>query len=390
LTTAVGRILSGEAGDIEAVVAAVQWIAPWAMSDASDEIILAALDLAEQLPAPADALWLWWLASRYPDMVALDPVLASSGLSDELVELLEWSARRGSRGLTALAQAQELGKDYFQALRELEREARDYPTLEAFITAIGRGDADLGPVFGSIPGAYDSPAYRHAKSKINYALAARDDAVAAGLPLDLPPFRRTMLRVPGAEGAPKELALQILSEISGAAPFAEVGLPLRLEADLSVVDKVRIAEELRARGLPVDQASFGTAAEWATQLASPQSEVTMPGPGAAAVNGLHRVMTLGAPSDDWWASLLADRGFWGTELASAFSHADQALADHDLEGARLSLMLAAEAELPNEVGQMLRESRRERRPNAAGGLALQRLVRELNDVLSKAEDVCTW
>jgi hypothetical protein len=103
---------------------------------------------------------------------------------------------------------------------------------------------------------------------------------------------------------------------------------------------------------------------------------------------LHAVIAEGHSVDAWWKGL--DRRFWGRDLASAFSHADRALANAGLEGVRLDLLLVAELELPEEVDQLLRLARQERHADAVGSLALQRLLAELNVVLAKAEEVCAW
>jgi hypothetical protein len=384
----VAGVFLGEESQLEDVVAAVQWIAPWAMYEATDDIILAALDLADRLPAPTSALWQWWIACRYPHVVAPDEALASSGLSDELTRVLLWAANRGGGGLSELQRALEVGKDYFQALRELEREARDgYGTLLNFIDAIRRGDDDLGRVIGAIPGAYDNPAYRHARGQINLAMAERDAAVDAGMPLDLPPFRRTMLRFGDLPAVARDLAMQILGEVSGEEPFADAGVLLPLDAHMSVVEKLQVARDLAERGLPVDEAASDTPADWAAQLAAPLP-VDLPGAGAATVTGLHGVVASGRSVEAWWGSL--DRGYWGSELPAVFSHADQALTSAGLESVRLALWMTAEAELPHQVEQGLAQARRERRADGLGSLALQRLMDELNDVLTQAEEVCSW
>lgn len=303
---------SNEPGD---VCTAVRWIAPHVHWETSDELLIEALGLAELLPPDVEALWLWWLACRRPDLVSPESYEQCEALPADVRAVLGWIVRRGPTGVDVYASAYEAAQPYLRAMRDLERAGRQYPALLDALAAVKAGAKDPNMVMGQSPGGWSAAALQGGrKALIATAFATRDRAAAAGAPTDLP-----MLRLPRFKGVQepfRSLCLDVLGGIPGSpgvalhecAPGA-LPLPEGLEQGRRAV----LSQQLRRRGLPASDVPLDESfwlhllphagEDWVEEL---EGE----GPGSALVRSLRLLLADPAEAVSLSSSLLDCDGYW--------------------------------------------------------------------------------
>lgn len=307
--------LAGWSSEPEDVCAAVRWIAPHVHPEASDGLLIEALSLAELLPSDAEALWLWWLACRRPDLVSPESYERCEALPPDVRAALGWIVGRGPTGVDVYASAYDAAQPYLRALRELERAGRQYPALLEALAAVKGGARDPNMVMGQLPGGWSAAALQGGRKALVIAVfAARDRAAAAGAPTDLPVLR--LPRFSGVEEPFRSLCLDVLAGLPGSTGVALHGCApeaLPLPGDLEPGRRALLSQQLRRRGLPTSDVPLDESfwlhliplagEDWVGELEDA-------GPASAVMRSLRRLLSGAAEAASLRDALADCDGYW--------------------------------------------------------------------------------
>ncbi|MDQ3485658.1 MAG: hypothetical protein M3445_09675 [Actinomycetota bacterium] len=279
--------------------------------------MIEALGLSELLPPDAEALWLWWLACRRPDLVSPESYMQCEALPADVRAALSWIVDRGPSGVDAYASAYGAAQPYLRALRDLERAGRQYPALLEALAAVKGGAKDLNMVMGQLPGGWSAAALQGGRKKLVLeAFFTRDRAAAAGAPADLPALR--LPRFTGVDEPFRSLCLDALGGLPGSTGVALDGSPpetLPLPEDVELGRRAVLSQQLRRRGLPVSEFPLDPSF-WLHLLPHAGEdwlgELEGDGPGSAVVRALRRLLSCAVEAASLRRSLADCHGYWST------------------------------------------------------------------------------
>jgi hypothetical protein len=355
MTGVAAAALAGWSTEPEDVCAAIRWIAPHVQPEAPDELLIEALSLAELLPPEPEALWLWWLACRRPDLVAPEAYEQCQALPADVRAVLGWVALRALAGVDAYASAYDAAQPYVRALRDLERAGRQYPALLEALAAVKGGAKDPNMVMGQLPGGWSAAALQGGRKKlVMEAMTARDRATAAGAPAGLPVLR--LPRFSGVEEPFRSLCLDVLSGLPGSTGVALHECPpetLPLPEDVELGRRAVLAQQLRRRGLPVSELPLD-ASFWLHLLPHAGEdwvgELEDDGAGAEVVHSLRGLLSGTTETSLLTRSLADSEGYWSAaQREQAADAAVHACLSHGRSAVAADLLEVLTEEYPETV-----------------------------------------
>ena len=311
-------VFAGRSRAVDQVCAAVRWLAPHLDAAPSDELVLAALELAELLSAEAEALWLWHVAQRRPDVVVAEAYEACSALPEDFRKVLTWVVAAGPVGLHTYADAAAAAEPYLRALREMERAARSYAVLQEVVRAVRAGVVDPNRVMSQLPGSWSAPALQQGrKSQIVKLFNLRDRAARKGVDADFPALRAP--RFSAVAEPQRSLCKDLISGLPGVAGTRlDQQQPVELSLDHvhSRGDRAVLSQRLRRRGLPV-QSVVLDADFWCDAVsdrgAAWVAEIDDDSAGARCLRGLLGFQRQEVGAELWVASVLGPSEYWSPQ-----------------------------------------------------------------------------
>lgn len=359
MTGVAAAAFAGWSTEPEDICAAVRWIAPHVHPGASDELLIEALSLAEHLPPDAEALWLWWLACRRPDLVSPESYEQCDALPADVRVALGWIVGQGPSGVDVYAVAYDAAEPYVRAVRDLERAGRQFPALLEALAAVQAGAKDPNMVMGQLPGGWSAAALQSGrKALVTRVFAARDRAVAAGAPSDLP-----VLRLPRFGGVPepfRSLCRDVLAGLPGSTGVALHGCApevLPLPENVETGRRAVLSQQLRRRGLPTADVPLDRSfwlhllrhagEDWVGEL---QSD----GPGSAVVRSVRLLLDGTAEAASLRSSLRDCDGYWSAaQREQAADAAVRTCLAHGRSAAAADVLDDLAADYPETVARHL-------------------------------------